>query len=94
MKQLSKEWQSKDCKLDPSDAKGNKLRFQMSKLEEQWNSTKKNAESYHQMLNEKIAKWTELEVRNNTLLDHLKYLMENFEGADKAPLARQKVIFF
>lgn len=94
MKQLHKEWQLKESKLDISDAKGNKLRLQMEELDEQWTSVKKNAEDYHQMLNEKIVKWSELEDRNRNLYDQLQYLMVNFEGADKAPIARQRVIFY
>lgn len=92
LKQLNKEWQAKDNKLDPSDTKRKKLLSQMNSLDEKWNSVKKNAEDYHQMLNEKIVKWLELEERNNNLYDSLKYLVVNFEGADKAPITRQKAL--
>lgn len=92
MKQLNKEWQLKDGKLEPSDPKKTKLRFQMNSLDEKWNSVKTNAEDYHQMLNEKIAKWNELEDRNNNIYESLRYLEVNFEGAEKTPLARQKVV--
>lgn len=88
------EWLSKESKLDPSDSKGRKLRSQMNTLDEEWCSVKKSAEDYHQMLNEKIAKWSELEEKCNSLFEHLKYLMVNFEGAEKAPIARQKVNFY
>lgn len=92
LKQLDEEWQAKERKLDPSDSKRHKLRSQMTSLDEKWNSVKKNAEDYHQVLNEKIAKWSELEERSDNLYESLKYLMVNFENADKAPVARQRVI--
>ena len=92
MKQLDEEWQAKERKLDPSDSKRHKMRSQMASLDEKWNCVKKNAEDYHQMLNERIMKWSELEERSDNLNESLKYLMANFENADKVPIARQKVV--